>query len=80
MEADRREQITSLNPKPQSLTWVIFLHFSFSYFRCFAPFQERQSLKKQTCTLLYVGDCAWTNFVTVVQSLVNLTCVYKYYT
>lgn len=27
-----------------------------------------------------VGDCAWTNFVTVVQSLVKLTCVYNYYT
>ncbi len=29
---------------------------------------------------MYVGDCAWTNFVTAVHSHVKLTCVYKYYT
>lgn len=46
---------------------------------------SRLSLSFSICVPLcmyymYVGDCAWTNFVTVVQSLVKLTCVYKYYT
>ena len=40
MGADDREPVTSLNPNPQSLTWVIFLHFSFSHFQCSTLFPE----------------------------------------
>lgn len=65
-ESEERRSWADLMLLPTTVVHVCLNHISLSVPLCMV--------------FMYVGVCVWTNFVTVVQSLVKLTSVYKCYT